>query len=106
MFGWFKKRDNTAIYSPKDRLLFGYWNGNRFVDADPLVLFSRYLSVRPELAIDMKLANSDHKDAHQGHAKAVVKIRTIFDIAAPDNPIEPKNTLSENEIESLLFTFL
>jgi hypothetical protein len=103
MFGWFKKAD---YYGDRQKKLFKYWNGSRVVKADPLVIYKKFLEVRPDLAVNIKLARSAHKDSNEGHDKAMAKIREVFQIPVPANELEPKGTLTHSELSGLLDSFL
>lgn len=108
MFGWFKKKDETGVYTTNEKRIFKYWNGERNVKADPLVIFKRYNEKRLELSRDLILAKSIHSDADKGHTAAINKIRTFFDIKPPDNILEPwaSKTLGEDQLMVLLVDFL
>lgn len=71
------------VYAPAERNIYRYWAGQGagYVDADPMVLFKRFVSVRAALAIEFKVsALPGHKDAPAAHDKAVRLIREIFDL--------------------------
>lgn len=103
MFSWFKKKNKTIdnIYSPKERCIYEYFDGQKQVKADPLVLYKRLQDCSTDLSVDMRLANSIHSDANKGHTNAIKKIQTIFSIKPFD-----EGGLSEMEAMSLLEHFL
>lgn len=85
MFRWFKSWFSRSampydVYRPKERMIYSFWNGEKIVTADPLVLYKRVMDCGPELAIDMKVSKSASKDATKAHGKAIDKIRNIFKI--------------------------
>lgn len=96
------------IYHPGERLLFRYFDGERTVQGDPLVLFRRYASKAIELGIAVKLSRSIHSDAPKGHAETQEIIRDIFFIKKPPegNPADCGGCLTEVETVDLLERFL
>jgi hypothetical protein len=108
MFGWLRKKTDFELYGPDEKKIFSYWNGERTVKADPLVLFKRYSEKRLELSRDLVLAKSMHSDADKGHSWAMSKIREVFAIKEPPNLLEPwkDQTLGEDELGNLLVKFL
>jgi len=97
----FRKKDPLSIYRPKERMIFQFWNGQKMVSGDPLVLFKRMSDVGPELAIDIKVSSSPSKDASKAHNNVVDKIRGIFGVQSLE-----QGGLSELETLQLLDTFL
>lgn len=96
-----QRRDDFDIYRPKERLIYTYWNGRETVQADPLTLYKKMMQVGPELSIDIKVANSESKDANKAHDGVIRKIRGIFNTL----PME-SGGLSEIETCELLDHFL
>lgn len=84
MFGWlrglFRREDAFDLYRPKDRLIYSYFDGQRVVKADPMVLHKRLMEVGPDLSVEMKVAASESKDAATYHGKLIERIRKIFDV--------------------------
>lgn len=81
MFGWSRKASvpkDFSLYSPKERFIYAYFDGEKTVHEDPVVLYKRLEEVRPELAIDMRVSVSPSKDARSAHDASVRKVRTIF----------------------------
>lgn len=98
--------ESIDLYSPEERLLYGYWNGNRYVFQDPMVLYKRVMEVGPELSIDIQVANSPIKGNIEASKKLMDKIRKIFDIE-PYDPAKPNNSgLTEIGLSGLLTHFL
>lgn len=116
MFGWFKnlfrkesssKGDASSapskggFFEPKERQIYSYWNGTDVIEADPMTLFRKIMDVGPELAVDVKLADSISKDAAAGFSGMVTKSRTVFGIKSFE-----EGGLTENESVQLLDNFL
>ncbi len=100
----FKKTDQSPeleVYPPKDRLIFQYWDGQKTIIADPLVLYRKIGEKGPEIDTEIKLAQSPSKSAVQGHIGAVTKIREIFGV----KPVE-EGGLTEIESINLLESFV
>lgn len=100
MFTWLKnlfaRKNGTEVYAPDERLIYRYFNGEKVIAADPLVLFKRMKDVFTDLMVDMQVANSESKDADLCHAKAIAKIRGIFSI----NPLD-ENGVGLTDTEAL-----
>ena len=97
---WFTKQDDLAIYSPKERLIYQYFDGAKLVRADPQVLYRNLMEVGPELSADISVANSPSKDWKKATANAVGKVRTIFNLKHFD-----EGGLGELELFELLHHF-
>ena len=101
MFGWFRRKDTDSFWSPRQRQIYSYWDGQKKVRADPLVLWKRIAAVGPTLSIDIKVGTSNSKDAAKAQDAAVEKIRAIFQV----KPLV-EGGLTENEACDLLEHFL
>lgn len=109
MWTWLKSffvRDRLDIYSPKERLIYKFFNGERMVTIDPIVLNQRVMDAWPDMSIPMKIAMSSSKAAKQGRIDAVNKIREVFMLKPLTNGIEVVNTLTDVEAINLLTAFL
>ena len=87
LFAWFRSwfpADKYAMYSPKQREIYSYFNGDKVVRADPMPLFKSVMDQFSELSIDFKVAASPHKDAAKAWDNAVARVRTIFGIKTLD----------------------
>lgn len=80
LFGWLSGGGRGDLYHPRDRLIYRYFDGQREVAADPMVLYKLLMDVGPEIGIDMKVAASPSKDAGKAHDKMVQKIRGAFGV--------------------------
>ncbi len=81
LFSPFKKKDPDQpydVYRPAERGLYSYWDGEKLVQADPIVVYKRMMAVAPELNTSIKVANSLSKDAVKAHGEMIDKIRTVF----------------------------
>lgn len=90
-----------SLYKPKERLIYGYFDGQDIVYCDPLELYQNLMSVAPTLDIDIKVANSPMKDANQAFQEACLKVRDIFKV----KPYK-EGGLTETECMDLLGHFL
>lgn len=89
LLSWFRERfartaqpsaDSYDVYDPKEKMVYRYWDGEGMRRADPMVLWRAMMEVGPELAIDIKVADSPLKDAPKAHQSACKKIRGVFSI--------------------------
>ncbi len=102
---WFRSRSSSngdqSIYSPKERRIYAYWDGQKQVKEDPAVLYRKFLDVAAELDVDFKIATSISKDARQGQERALAAVRKMFSI-------KPLNDggLTEDESFELFSHFL
>lgn len=88
-------------YRPKERKIYRYWNGKKYVEADPMVLYKRMMEVKGDLTADQKLARSISKDALKGHTAMLTKIRNIFEVDKYED-----GGLTEAETSDLLDHFM
>lgn len=84
--------DDDEIYKPKDRLIFKYFDGEKIVSADPMVVYRRMIDVSIDLNADITIATSPSKAAPEAYQKMVEKLRKIFQV----KPLE-LGGLTENE---------
>ena len=103
---WFTKREPFDLYQPRERRIYSFWNGKDIVHADPMVLYKRLAEKGPEMSVDYSVAMSVSKDADKCHGLFLNKIRAVFDISPPENPLDCSCTLSEVELENLLAHFV
>ena len=96
---WFSNKDSFDVYSPKEKLLYKYFNGKKYLSADPIVIYKRIMEVGPSLSVDIKVARSQSKDALTAHNKMIKTIRDIFEL-------DPKDGLDEASVCNLLDHFL
>lgn len=93
--------DSYEMYLPHERMIYSYFDGQRIVKGDPLVLYKEVMAVRGDLAVDMRVSTSPMKGADIAHSKVVGTIRKIFNLSPLD-----KGGLSELETIALLDHFL
>lgn len=106
---WFSRSPSPApegeysfsLYKPYERQIYVYFDGERLVKSDPMVLHKRVMDVGPELSVDMKVAYSEMKGSKDAHDKMVQKIRGIFSIKRYED-----GGLTERECIELLDHFL
>ena len=104
MFNWFKKSND--VYSPKERKIFSYFDGEKTVKADPVALYRRVMDKGPSLSIDMSVSTSASKDAEKAQKELVDNVRTIFNVKPLANEIECTGTLTDTEVLYLLDQFM
>jgi hypothetical protein len=103
---WFVKEtvDSYEVYSLSDRSIYKYFDGEKLVSVDPMVLYKKLQAVRPELNLDIKLANSvllKWEEKSKAHNAMIKKIRDIFVLKSFE-----ENGLTETESVELLDHFL
>lgn len=111
ILGWlrnlFRRRrslDRLDLYSPAERLIYRYFDGQKVRRADPMVLYKNYAEVRTDLLVDLRgyyssLMPEDKSNAC--HTGAVAKIRKIFDVPA----LGDEGGLTDGEVLDLLNHF-
>lgn len=105
MGSWFRKEPRFDVYSPSERCIYQYLDGEKLVRCDPLVLFRRVMDKGPELHSDIVAANvAQSKFADKAYANLQKNIREIFQVKVYD-PVT--NTgLTEAEISNLFDHFM
>ncbi len=98
-------------WTPEETGIYSYWNGERVIKADPLVLYKRVMAVGPELSIDMKVALSISKDAPVKQAEVAKRIRELFLVLPLHNEFElehpdGRKTLTDTQVFELLDSFM
>jgi hypothetical protein len=71
------------LYKPKEMQIYQFFDGQKMVKADPMVLYKRLADVRPELAINIKVAKSTllpDQDVIKGDNALLDNIRHIFSV--------------------------
>ena len=98
---WWKAKEDGFFYEPKERAIYKYWDGQKYVDEDPMLISRRMAEVAPELKIDLTVADSPSKDAAKAAVMAVQKARKIFNVKA-----FAEGGLLEDELWELFNSFL
>ena len=84
MFGWirrlFGKEESLEIWTPGERRIFAYFDGQQVRKADPIVLYKELMARGPEIDISRKVAASESKDALKAHGDLVALIREVFGV--------------------------
>lgn len=101
-----EKEDDAsfAIYKPKERLIYQYYNGKEVVKADPMTLYKKVMDVGPEMAIHFKVAKSQARDAKGAHDALIGEVRKIFGIVSMED--DPDHGLPQMETMEVLDHFL
>ena len=106
MFGWAKRlfsrkpAEDFAVYNPAERVIYSYFDGEKVVKADPMVLYRNLHDIGAVLDMDMKGARSQSSRAGEYHAEMIRKMRGIFAV----KPLE-QGGLTESETENLFWHF-
>src|SRR5262249_55412308 len=77
-----------------------YFDGQKDVLADPMVLCSALADVWPGLMADMRLAESEHSMAGEGWKNQVAKVRKVFNIK-----LFAEGGLTETETMGVFYDF-
>ena len=83
MTGWLKRMlfgYSEGTWHPGKMKIYHYWDGSKWMHRDPMTLYKEVMSVGPELAIDIKVANSPVKDEDKkkAHDEMISKMQKIF----------------------------
>ncbi len=107
-FNLFKRREKWDVYSPGEMQIYSYFDGEKWVKADPVALYGRLSDKWIELEIDMKVSTSPSKDAAKAYKTLAAKIREIFGIRPLEDgfKIPEKGTLTDVAVLALLDQFL
>lgn len=89
------------VYQPKERYIFKYFNGEKLVLADPLILYRRVMAKINEIDMDMKAATfQEYSKADEAYDHMVVTLQKVFKI----KPLE-EGGLTPTELEELFSQF-
>ena len=112
MFKWlanlFRRSEKWDVYNPGEMQIYSYFDGEKWVKADPVALYGRVSDKWLELEIDMKVSTSPSKDAAKAYKTLASKIREIFGIRALEEgfKIPEQGTLTDVAVLALLDQFL
>lgn len=94
--------EGLDCYKPSERLIYKYWDGEKEVLADPIVLYRRIMSKAAELDADMSAAKfPGFEKAEEAHASLVSKLQKLFKV----RPMA-EGGLTDTQLEELLDHFL
>ena len=97
------------LFKPDERLIFSFWDGEKTVNADPMVLNRRLMNKWAELTVDINIATStllQHKEVDKARNNIVKASREIFNLKSPpDNSLDCSGMLTEVEAMDLLNRF-
>ena len=81
-WNWIKSffKKSTEIYAPKERLIYKYWNGEKIVSVDPMVIAEKIDQHSITLTVDAKVAFSMSPDAPKAYQSMLNAIREIFGV--------------------------
>lgn len=105
---WLHKRLNKNrlpdidydTYSPVERMIYSYFDGQGVVRADPMVLFRRLTAKQTDMRVYSQIGNSKSKDAGSAQEKYLGMVRSIFNVKPFDD-----GGLTEQETDALLDHF-
>lgn len=89
------------VYKPHERKIYTYWDGEKEVKADPLILYKEVSSNWASISVDISVARSPMKGNVTAHNNLVKVLRRIFSI----KPFE-EGGLTEQELFDLFDHFL
>jgi len=104
MWAWLERllpRERSNLYRPRQRQIYHYWNGQKVIAADPMILYKRIMDVGPELDAVIRIAASQSKEAPRAYHDMLVLVRGIFDLQAL-----AEGGLTETEAAGLLDHFM
>lgn len=70
----------NAIYSPAQRFIFHYFDGEKVVRVDPIEQYRKYSKVKDEIEVARSVAASPSKDREQQYEVMISRIRELFSI--------------------------
>lgn len=95
-------RHSVDVYSPRERLIYHYFDGTKMIRADPLVLWRRVSDVGPELSNDIQVAESISKNAKKAQQEVIQKLCKIFGV----KELDQEGGLTETDITRLFYHFM
>ncbi len=113
-FSWLKSFFNKTeesykdIYSLEERVVFSYFDGKETIHADPMVLYKRIMAEWGDLDTELKVAESPSKDANKMYNMALERLRKLFDLKTPSNPLQAvkEGCLQEGEVYNIFNRFI
>lgn len=111
VLNWFKSFFETKrlvptemsfdVYKPYERKIYTYWDGEKDVKADPLLIYKDISSKWASISVDISVARSPMKDNVKAHNNLVMVLRNIFEIKSFE-----EGGLTEQELFDLFDHFL
>lgn len=100
-FSWFRSGERPDFWKPSKRLIYSYFDGEKTLHADPMVLYRALVGCGPELSAAIKVATSPLDAADKAQDEVLGKLRKIFNV-------KPKleGGLTETEVVDLFDHFL
>ena len=101
---WAKRsssEDRFGLYHPREREIYEYFDGDKLVKADPMVIYKRIMARGQEISVDITVARSPMKGADKAHDSLIKKIREVFNV----KPLS-EGGLTEQETMDLFDDFL
>src|SRR5258708_39847256 len=87
MFRWLKslftKQEDYNFYRPSEQQIYRYFDGQKVVSSDPMILYKKLMEVGPDLAVDIQVSESTLVKNYESIAaqnKVQEKIRKIFNV--------------------------
>jgi hypothetical protein len=87
MLSWLKgllfgraEEERWDAYHPGERQIYRYFDGQKWIAEDPMVLYERFSEEAPSIAIDVKVAYSIHPDNNKKYKELIGRIQKIFSL--------------------------
>ena len=107
LFSFFKRGSGKGLsfdtYTPEDRSIYSYNDGEKLVRIDPMVQYKKIMDVGPSLSIDLKVSTSTlmkNEDKGKAHQSLLQHVRDIFNLK-PFRQTGDGKTVGLTEIETV-----
>ncbi len=108
-FNLFRRHEKWDVYNPGEMQIYSYFDGEKWVKADPVALYGRIADKWIEIDADMRAATvPESKFAAKAYKDLSANVRKIFDIRPLEEgfKIPEKGTLTDVAVLALLDQFL
>lgn len=79
--GWFTRGENSDLYSPRERAIYRFFDGQKVRCVDPLVLWQRLMDHHQDIMTDMLGAKNFTGDKGSALYQAMISdIRKVFEV--------------------------
>lgn len=98
------------LYTPAERAIYKFWDGTKWVHADPMILHHRVMEQWGDLSAHIIVAgtigtNVETKSAAKEDDKMVAHFRRIFGVKEPAEGLDCAATLTRDELCALFDDF-